>query len=661
MSAKTDDFKRQVLRLAGGYLVVAISVLMALGWPLYENYVRSREEVIEAKEQGYLSIANHMVRKEFLEVAGDVGVISTSAVLSDFLNEPSASHHQRLTIALEQIAHNYSRYVDLQVQDLQGHVLVRVQRAELAEQNRLPSITSLLVAHSATTLRISTPVFNGRQKKAGILQLDFQISELLDAFANVMVRNPFHHAMLVGSTGEWLSPGASLIDSTERWSKDSFAQQYPKAWQSISQRPSGTVQTAQGMFLFDTIYPLELDVSPFPQAATLQHQGVRAMLEQPRTFYWKAIILVPSESLEEPSFLWRSHGAFGGGLFVVLVLVSGMLAERKVHSNVERAREHQNAQEIAALYDQAPCGYHSLDTHGRIIRMNLTELTWLGYEHNEVQNCLHLTDLLAPASAEHFKKLFTKLKVTGSLHDVSLEMVRKDGSILPVLLNATAEMSPQGEFLSCRTVCIDMTEIQRLQKALEHKANTDGLTSLCNRRHFFELGERELSRATRDHRPVSVCMLDIDHFKQVNDTYGHAVGDKVLVTLAQILAPQLRNTDVLSRLGGEEFAVLLPDTSLQMAQEIAERLRIALAEATVVLDAGRVLHFTVSIGVALHSPSAASLEQMLCCADIALYEAKTGGRNRVCIAPLQPVSSPEHTLLMMPLQSSKLSKHTNCT
>lgn len=634
MSANTDAFKRQVLRLAGAYLVVVVSALLALGWPLHENYLRGRAEVIEAREQGYLSIVNHMVHKEFLEVAGDLGVISTSAVLIEFLDRPEPVLRQRLALALEQVVQNYGRYIDLQVQDPQGRVLVQVKRTNLLEQPPQP----LHATESAVTLlHISTPVFNSRRQQAGSLHLHFHLNELFDTFTKVMARNPFHQALLLGPAGEWLSSPTQYSDQQR------FAQRHPTVWAAMQQQRAGTLQNRQGLFLFDTIYPLDFAPSPLPARAILQHQGITVTAQQPNQYRWQAVIFVPHELLEESPWLWRSHGALVGLLFVVLVLVSWMLAERKVRSNTERAREQQNAQEIGALYDQAPCGYHSFDTHGRILRMNLTQLGWLGYQRHEVQNSLCLTDLLTPASAVHFKKLFPRLKVSGQLRDVALDMVRKDGSILPVLLNATAEMSPQGEFLFSRTVCVDMTEIQRLQKALERKANTDGLTGLCNRRHFFELGARELSHATRHQRPVAVCMLDIDHFKQVNDTYGHAAGDKVLIVLARSLLRQLRDTDVLARLGGEEFAILLPDSGLQAAQEIAERLRSNLANVSVPLEnQEQALHFTVSVGVALRYPESATLEQMLRCADVALYEAKAAGRNRVCVAlpePTEPCNS----------------------
>lgn len=628
MSANKDAFNRQVLRLAGAYLVVMMSALLALGWPLHENYLRSRVEVIEAREQGYLSMVDYMVHKEFLEMAGDLGVISNSAVLTEFLDRPQPVLRQRLALALEQVVHNYGRYIDLQVQDPQGRILVQVRRTQLLEQPPLP----LDATDAVNTLRIHTPVFNSRRQQAGTVHLRFHLDELLDTFANVMARNPFHQAMLVGPDGQWLRSSQLQTDKPL-----SFAQQYPAVWAAMQRQHTGALQTHQGLFLFSTLYPLELPPSALPASAILQHQGITVAAQQPSQYHWQAVILVPRELLEESPWLWRSHGVVVGLLLFTLVFISWMLAERKVSTNVERAREQQNAQEIAALYDQAPCGYHSFDTHGRILRMNLTQLGWLGYSRHEVQNRLCLTDLLTPASAVHFKKLFPRLQVSGQLRDIALNMVRKDGSILPVLLNATAEMSPQGEFLFSRTVCIDMTEIQRLQQALERRANTDSLTGLCNRRHFFELGVRELSHATRQQRPVAVCMLDIDHFKQVNDTYGHAAGDTVLMALAHSLLQQLRDTDILARLGGEEFAILLPDTPLQAAQEIAERLRSKLAALSVPLDNQKPpLHFTVSIGVALRHSSNATLEDLLRSADVALYAAKTAGRNRVCVASPEP-------------------------
>lgn len=177
----------------------------------------------------------------------------------------------------------------------------------------------------------------------------------------------------------------------------------------------------------------------------------------------------------------------------------------------------------------------------------------------------------------------------------------------------------------------DITERRQLQDKLERQANFDYLTGLANRRHFMEQAERELARTLRHGGPLSVLMLDIDHFKHVNDSHGHKIGDMVLRKLSEVCRAILREVDLIGRLGGEEFAILLPMTDAGNALQTAQRLRTALARAAVPLTAPMALHFTISIGVARLASGQASLDTLLQQADHALYEAKRGGRNRVCL------------------------------
>ncbi|HTY04564.1 MAG TPA: sensor domain-containing diguanylate cyclase [Rhodocyclaceae bacterium] len=175
-------------------------------------------------------------------------------------------------------------------------------------------------------------------------------------------------------------------------------------------------------------------------------------------------------------------------------------------------------------------------------------------------------------------------------------------------------------------------ETEILQAELERQAHTDSLTGLLNRRHFLTLAEKELSRAERYGGPVAVLMMDIDHFKKINDTYGHQIGDEVLQRLAERCRLELRDIDAIGRMGGEEFAVLLPQTEADVALEVAERLRQVIAETAVPLDRGLPLHFTVSIGVAATRGAVPNIDTLLSQADDALYEAKDAGRNRIAVA-----------------------------
>lgn len=174
-------------------------------------------------------------------------------------------------------------------------------------------------------------------------------------------------------------------------------------------------------------------------------------------------------------------------------------------------------------------------------------------------------------------------------------------------------------------------EVKLSHDALEAQARNDYLTGLSNRRYFMEQAEAELARSIRYDKKLSVFMLDIDHFKKINDTYGHNTGDVVLRSLSKLLRETLRQVDIIGRIGGEEFAILLPETGVKHAVNVAERLREKISKHAVPLDSGLPLHFTVSIGVSsLHSKDV-NIDVLLSLADRALYEAKRE-RNKACVS-----------------------------
>jgi diguanylate cyclase (GGDEF)-like protein len=174
-------------------------------------------------------------------------------------------------------------------------------------------------------------------------------------------------------------------------------------------------------------------------------------------------------------------------------------------------------------------------------------------------------------------------------------------------------------------------ELERVRDELAVMATVDGLTGVLNRRRFLEIAADELVRAHRYNRPLSIIAVDLDHFKDVNDRFGHATGDDVLATLARALQEQTRQQDVVGRIGGEEFAMILPETSIETTRDLAERIRAHVG--AVKLAAGSVpLTVTASLGVAEVRPSDRAAEDALRRADEALYRAKRLGRDRVEIA-----------------------------
>ncbi len=173
-------------------------------------------------------------------------------------------------------------------------------------------------------------------------------------------------------------------------------------------------------------------------------------------------------------------------------------------------------------------------------------------------------------------------------------------------------------------------EIQQKMQAIEQDALIDPLTGLYNRRWLNSMLERQIQRADQDHQPLSVIMIDIDHFKLYNDTYGHQAGDQALRKVSDVITQYLRPNDTIARYGGEEFLALLPNTALDRAREVAERLRLVVKSISIPGSSDEQLPaVTLSIGIAQHRNNRGSSE-LVDTADKALYCAKREGRDRVC-------------------------------
>ncbi|MEQ8483156.1 MAG: diguanylate cyclase [Pseudomonadales bacterium] len=171
--------------------------------------------------------------------------------------------------------------------------------------------------------------------------------------------------------------------------------------------------------------------------------------------------------------------------------------------------------------------------------------------------------------------------------------------------------------------------LRQVKQEMERLAHTDALTGLHNRRYFLRRMNEESERVKRHGHALSVLLLDLDHFKEINDTHGHDAGDRMLEQIARVIEASKRDSDVAARLGGEEFALLLPETSVDGALRLAERLRVLIADTTISTVAAASVGLTTSIGVATVSPSTPSAAALLQRADRALYEAKRAGRNAV--------------------------------
>ena len=255
-----------------------------------------------------------------------------------------------------------------------------------------------------------------------------------------------------------------------------------------------------------------------------------------------------------------------------------------------------------------------------------------GYKQDE---CYGIDSFPIPTIHPDDREMIAKGLRNATFHETDKEIefrqLRKDGSITWCAVESRPAFDAAGERVGFRASVRDISRQKSLQQELERMATTDSLTGIINRRQFFNLGEAEVYRAARYGHALSVSMIDVDHFKKINDTHGHGVGDECLKALTRCVSSTIRRSDIFARIGGEEFIVMMPETEIADAAALADRLRLAVQKINVPLPAG-MCRFTVSVGVAGFDHERPEIRQLLQDADDALYEAKGDGRNRVRVA-----------------------------
>ncbi|MEQ9547113.1 MAG: sensor domain-containing diguanylate cyclase [Marinobacter sp.] len=207
---------------------------------------------------------------------------------------------------------------------------------------------------------------------------------------------------------------------------------------------------------------------------------------------------------------------------------------------------------------------------------------------------------------------------------------RKDGQTIWVWERGRC-IDDDGELL-LEGIVLDISDRKALEEELSEMATHDPLTGLNNRREMTHLLEEEVARATRYSREVALLWIDFDHFKDINDSFGHAAGDAVLRNVSHLLVDGIRAVDSVGRFGGEEFVILLPEMGVEEAYEAAERLRQRVHETSIPLDTGESVPLTISIGIAVFPQHGRSPEALCAAADKAMYRAKQSGRNCVVMA-----------------------------
>ena len=280
------------------------------------------------------------------------------------------------------------------------------------------------------------------------------------------------------------------------------------------------------------------------------------------------------------------------------------------------------------ILDSINDGFFELDLHGRVTTLNRALEQMLGYSRAEMLGRSY-KDALAEEDAPHARALVARVLQNSSDNQFAAPFKRRDGSIGHFETRLTLFHDRLGQIAGCRGILRDTSEQMAYQNKLIDMAYRDPLTNLGNRKAFSEELQRSLELMQRQERSLALLYIDLDRFKQVNDQYGHDIGDALLISIAQRLQSSLRQPDHVYRLGGDEFTVLLTDADAESAMKLAERLLSSLGQPFI--DDRLVIDFvTPSIGIALFPQHAKQAESLIKAADIAMYEAKQQ-RNRACL------------------------------
>jgi diguanylate cyclase (GGDEF)-like protein/PAS domain S-box-containing protein len=263
-----------------------------------------------------------------------------------------------------------------------------------------------------------------------------------------------------------------------------------------------------------------------------------------------------------------------------------------------------------------------IDAKGKYLYVNKKWREKLGYTEEEARQ-LNFVDVVKKDQIPHCFELLKRVMKGESIEQIETIFVSKDGREFYVEGNVNPPFKDM-KVVSCRGIFRDITRRKQMEKEIQRLAITDSLTQAYNRLKFQEIIRREMDRTKRHDYPLSLLMFDIDHFKSINDTYGHNFGDYILKTLTQIVDRNLREVDYLIRWGGEEFLIITPDTNLRAAQILAERIREAIEKYRFNKD----VKITVSFGVTQFN-KVDTEDTFVKKADEALYKAKGKGRNCV--------------------------------
>ncbi|MES9866297.1 MAG: diguanylate cyclase [Candidatus Thiodiazotropha sp. LLP2] len=663
-SIRSENGTRIRLRDVLRFFVPGAVVLVALLSGFYYLDYSIERELIAEQEKHEVEIGSRDIDQTIHGIAKDVAILASSVSLQEYLEDGLTSSLQKLGREFLNFSRNKQSFDQVRYLDANGQEQVRVNynsgAPTLVRQDRLQnkagryyfsdtfelSRGTLFVSPLDLNvergeierplkpmIRIGTPVFDAQGNKRGIVLVNYFGQELLDSLQS-SARGTVGEIMMLNRGGYWLL----APDPKDEWgfmfkNDRRISNDYPDAWESIKTKGQGQRFFDAGLFTWRTVYPLRAGIMSADGSVDVTGESHTSLFG--REYFWKVVKLVPQSHLAREMEERFKYGiTLLLALSILLMVGSTILAVTLQHERSAVEALRRNERRLHTITAELAEGLVVLDEKGTVTLMNpeaehllrwseavalgrrFADLVW-GGERGKVQGDSLITDILEHVQVQRVEE--------DSFN-------RSDGSQLPVAYTA-APMDYDGIVNGVIVTFEDITERKRLRDDLKRMASHDPLTGLCNRRETERSLEQIMNHSKRYKRAVAICMIDIDRFKLVNDTHGHQTGDLVLKTLGNLLQDQTRDVDCAGRYGGEEFILILPETTLHAAYALSERVREAASNLEInVPGLEAPLSFTISIGVSGQTESRLTAEGLINEADRALYEAKAQGRNQVKVA-----------------------------
>jgi len=631
----------------------ALFLLLAASYYVYDTEVSNDRKIFFSHEQLKLSHQQQTFTRMFHNIIEDLVILSYHSDLREMVNDPDFDaelHKQAVTQEFLGFASQKPEYHQIRFIANDGMELIRINSVDgkpvivpesqlqnkadryyfkesFALDNRvyisrfdLNIENGKIETPRRPMIRFGIPVIDFTGIKQGVLVLNYQGDYLINELT--LSSSVESSSLLINEDAYWLKG----LDPDDEWgfmypSKQdtTLKKQFPDVWQHISQEKSGQLINEDGLITFTTL------------SASKNHPLIG---KAPKD--WKLASFVPTEKLNKLTLNYKRNAISVTLLLsAVLLILCVILAHGREQKHLNKLAIQEKDETIRQIVNSAFDGIITMDDHGIINSANPAACTMFGYEEEELigNNIAMLADDKENAFSRSYMKRYIRLMkhhFMGTPREILVK--RKDGSLFPMELCGSGKKQ-YGKWIFTG-ICRDITERKAMIEKLEQLATTDALTSLYNRGYFNIKLEEEFQRCSRYDQDLSLLIMDADHFKSVNDDYGHPAGDAFLIALAQAILGVARQVDIVARYGGEEFVLILPQTNGDDAMILAERLRLTVEQMSIEFE-GHLISRTTSIGIAsLQEVKAESADELLTIADQALYAAKESGRNRVIMASI---------------------------